>query len=353
MMVMNLRCPGLIIASLLLFCMTLLAACSGPPPPQSLRILTWPGYADEDVVEGFEKRHNAVVDVTYIATDDEMWGRVNQNDGQDFDVFAVNTAELQRYLDNGLSQAINLANIPNIRNQLPRFRDRDGIPGISRDESLFAVPYTYGVMGLLYDKSRVKEPPVSMAAMWDERYKGRVLAYNGSSHNFTMTALMMGYANPFRLSDGEFAVVSRELVKLGQNVLTFYDSPEEAVVLYKDNPVALVFGNYGMQQLKQLQDAGADMGFVIPKEGALAWLDCWSVLKGAKNKALAEAWINYTLEKAVSDVLTARQGLPNTVSATRTILEEDKIIWLQPVEDTEKRSRFWQQIRSGDTMDKF
>jgi putative spermidine/putrescine transport system substrate-binding protein len=114
----------------------------------------------------------------------------------------------------------------------------------------------------------------------------------------------------------------------------------------------LLFANYGSQQVKLLRAAGADIGYLIPKEGALAWLDCWAVTRGARNKRLAEAWINYTLEKPVSDALTARQGLANTITATPA--EHDRrLIWLEPVEDAVRRASLWSRIVSGDPPGKF
>ncbi|MFD2273143.1 hypothetical protein ACFS07_24035 [Undibacterium arcticum] len=79
-----------------------------------LRILAWPGYADPDVVVEFERRHNIRVEVSYIDSDDGLWNRIHNNSGKNFDVFAVNTAELQRYIDQGLTVPINLDHVKKI-----------------------------------------------------------------------------------------------------------------------------------------------------------------------------------------------------------------------------------------------
>lgn len=65
---------------------------------ETLRVLAWPGYADPDVVKAFEKRTGSTVELTLIASDDALWKQINGNHAQDFDVFAVNTAELQGYI---------------------------------------------------------------------------------------------------------------------------------------------------------------------------------------------------------------------------------------------------------------
>jgi len=320
---------------------------------ETLRVLAWPGYADRDLVRGFERRHNVRVEVTLVSTDEALWQRLNTNAGGDYDVFAANTAEIKRYIDRGISAPLDLRNIPNVRNQLPRFRRLEAIPGIFRNDRVYAIPYTYSEMGLIYNRQVMKEPPTSLAALWDPRYKGRVLAYDGGTHNFTLAAMQAGSRNPFWLGEEDYRRGVARLIDLRRNVLTFYSQPEEVVELFRKHPVALVFANYGAQQVKQLRAAGEDIGYVIPREGALAWLDCWSVTQRARNKRLAEAWINYTLEGPVSLALTERQGLANTIHAGPSEEPSSKLIWLEPVEDAPRRSALWGRIVSGDRPEKF
>lgn len=314
---------------------------------ETLRILTWPGYADSDLVEEFANRHDVKVEVTLIDTDEVLRAKMSRNRGGDYDVFAANTAEMQHYIDQQLVQPLQLADIPNTKRQLWRFRNLQSIPGISRDGNIYAVPYTYAEMGLIYDRAQFSSPPTSLASLWDPQYRGRVLAYDGASHNFSITSLLLGGA-PFQIKDAEFATTSTKLVELRRNVLTFYTQPQESVELFRQHKVALLYANYGRQQLKQLLDAGADVGYVIPQEGALSWLDCWAVSRGAKNPQLAEAWINFTLEPRISQELSRRQGLSNTIEAGAENSNLDKIIWLEPAEDDTRRAQLWARIRSGE-----
>lgn len=318
-----------------------------------LRVLAWPGYADPDLVQTFEQRYKVKVEVTFISSDDAMWERLSTRQGADFDVFAVNTAELQSYIDKGISLPLLPANIPNIAHQLPRFRDPSAIPGLTRKGVVYAIPYTYSEMGLIYDRKAFNTPPQSFSVMWDKRFKGRVLAYQGSEHNFSLAAIVQGLKNPFQIPASDFSRVSRQLVELRRNLLSFYSSPEEATELFMRNHAVLLFANYGTQQVSMLQKAGADIGYTIPKEGALAWLDCWSMTRGAKNPKLVESWINFMLEASASHALTSRQGLSNTLEEPTTLHSSDKIIWLQRVEDVTKRAALWDRIVSGNRLETF
>ena len=313
-----------------------------------LRVLAWPGYADPDIVKVFEQRTHSKVEVTTVDSDDILWQRVSQNNAGNFDVLAVNTAELQRYIHQGWILPINTTALPNIARQLPRFRDVNAIPGIVHDGKVFAIPYTYAEMGLIYDRQQIKEAPDSITALWDPRYRGKVLVFNDGTHNFSLAAQSLGMSSPFRLGDRDWPVVVNRLIALRRNALTFYAEPEESVELFKRKRAVLMLANYGSQQLQLMKAAGIDVAYVLPKEGALAWLDTWAITRGARNKALAEAWINYLLEKEPGEVLRTRQGLSNTTSPSLNHASDDNLIWLETVENVERRNSLWKRIISGD-----
>ncbi|MGV8918931.1 MAG: ABC transporter substrate-binding protein [Pseudomonas sp.] len=314
---------------------------------QTLRVLAWPGYADNDLVAEFEKRFKVDVEVTLVGSDEVLRSKMAENHGGNFDVIAANTAEIHYYVDQGLLQPLRPDRITNTAYQLPRFRDYSRLPDILIDGKVYAIPYAWSDMGLIYDRKQFPNPPDSITSMWDPRFQGRVLAFNTSNHNFSLASLALG-GDPFRISADDFPRVSEQLIALRRNVLTFYSLPEEAAELFRTHAVALLFANYGRQQLRQLHDAGADVGYVIPREGALAWLDCWAISRSARDAALAHAWINYMLEPQVSRALSERQGLSNTLDEPKDVNPSSPLIWLRPVEDDQRRAVLWQRIVSGE-----
>ena len=336
--------------ALVLLCASL-GAQGADPSQRTLRVLAWPGYADAETVRAFEQRHRARVDLTLVSSDEVMWEKINGNAGADFDVFAVNTAELQRYIDHGLVQPVDPLAIPNTRRQLPRFRS-DAIPGLTRGGKTYGIPYTYAEMGLIYDRSQFPRAPDSIATLWDPHLQGKVLAYNGGGHNFSLAAMMLGRPSPFHIDDAGWPLAVERLIALRRNVLAFYTQPEESVRLFRSHRAALLFANYGMQQLQLLKAAGVDVGYSIPKEGTLAWLDCWAITRGAREAALAAAWIDTLLDKEASALLVARQGLANTISESAPHGAENRLHWLEPMEDTARRDKLWARIVSGERLEK-
>lgn len=329
------------------------AARAGPMP---LRVLAWPGYAEPEVVQAFERQHGVPVELTLIDTDEALWQRLGVRAGANFDVLALNTVELRRAQQAGLLRPLEPARIPRLARQLPRFQRRSSIPGLELKQdgrsALFGVPYTYAEMGLIHDRRRLPEPPSSINVLWEPRWRGKVLAYNGGSHNFSLAAQGLGLASPFRLRALDWPRAVERLIALRRNVLGFYSQPEESVRLFQRHGAALMFANYGTQQLQLLRQAGANVGYAIPREGALAWLDCWALTQNGRQPELAHAWIDHLLGEQASQLLVQRQGLANTVSESTGSPGAAKLLWLEPVEDVARRETLWARIRSGERAER-
>lgn len=331
-----------------------LMPCSAQAAPV-LRVLAWPGYADPDIVAVFEKRYGVKVAVTTVASDEVLRALLARADGPGFDAVAANTAEISRMVSQGLLAPLPVNDIPNTARQLPRFQSLQSIAGITRGETVYAVPYTYSEMGLIYDRQQFSAPPQTIAVLWDPRWRGKVLAFDSSSHSFSLAAMRRGLS-AFRIEEGQFSPLAKDLVDLRRNVRAFYSLPEESLELFRAHHVAVMHANYGQQQFKQLRDAGLDVGYVVPREGALAWLDCWAMTQRSTQKALAVQWIDYMLDPTVNRQLTKRQGLANTLEEAPALSGDalaGPIIWLEPVEDEARRARLWQRILSGDRPDRF
>ncbi len=314
---------------------------------ENLRVLAWDGYADQDWVKEFTATTGIGVDVVFIGSDDEIWAKIKGSEGKDFDVFAVNTAQLQRYIQAGLVSPIDVDKLSNQKDVLPRFRDLSAVGGVTSEGKVYGIPFCFDSIGLIYDTDKVKPAPTSMSVLWDPAYKGKVLAYDNGEHNVSFTALLLGYKDPFHLSADEMAAVKSKLIELKHNVLTFYTTADEAQQIYQNNDVALIWANYGQQQVKALQKIGAHVAYVNPKEGALAWLDNWVISKGVRDKAAAEKWIDFMLSKKVGTELSERTGFGNTVTETGSAGGDDKLVWLQLVEDPLKRSDMWNEVKAA------
>jgi putative spermidine/putrescine transport system substrate-binding protein len=216
-----------------------------------------------------------------------------------------------------------------------------------RDGKVHSVPYAFDSIGIIYDPKKVSSPPDSMTVLWDPKYKGKVLDYDNGEHNFTITALTMGIADPYKLTPAQMDAAKQKLIDLKHNILSFYTTADEAVQLWQNNDVAVMFANYGQQQVKMMKDAGLDIVYVNPKEGAIAWLDTWALTSGVRDKELAESWINFVLQKKIGEQLSQRTGFGNTVAPFPSASDKDTMVWLEFVEDPTKRADLWNEIKAA------
>lgn len=106
-----------------------------------------------------------------------------------------------------------------------------------------------------------------------------------------------------------------------------------------------------------------DVEYVIPKEGATIWADTMAIPKGAKNKEMAEKFINYLMDPEVSVKNYESIGYSNPNEKAYPLHSEEyranKMVfldtadiaraeWLVDVGETlQQYDRYWTEMKSG------
>lgn len=322
---------------------------ASPGYAETLRMLTWEGYADADYIKEFEAETGAKVQVTFVGDDAEIWAKVRGSNGQDADLICTNVGQLQRYVDAGLLAPINLDKIPNREGFLDRFRDLGKLPGVVHDNKTYMIPFQYGAYMLAYNPDLVDKPPTSWSVLWDPKYKGKVLTHDSGEYNYTIAAILDGAADPYHLSDEQLQKYKTKLIELKRQLLSFYSFSDEAVQQYKNNDVAVMVAGYGQQMIKAMKDTGAKVEAVIPKEGAPVWLDSMAITAAASPERveLAHKWINFSLSKKIAQAMSDRLHNGSTVIDTGAIGANDKVFWVKAVENPTGRSDLWNEIKAA------
>ena len=87
--------------------------------------------------------------------------------------------------------------------------------------------------------------------------------------------------------------------------------------------------------------------YLIPEEGGIGWLDTWALSKGAQDLECAHAWANFFLQPWVGALMTKKYGYGNTTSKTEGLDYADRLTWLAPAEDFNKRNRIWNEVKAA------
>jgi putative spermidine/putrescine transport system substrate-binding protein/spermidine/putrescine transport system substrate-binding protein len=313
-----------------------------------VRILTWEGYADDNWVKKFEETTGATADVSYTGSVDEMFAKMQGSRGADFDVLAFDTGSFERYMEQKLIQPLDLGKLPSRKNLLPAFKD---VAAIVADGKTFGVPYAWGSLPLVYDEAGFPDgAPDSWTAMWDPQCEQQMIVLDDANNNVVNTGIMLGYKDPFNLTDAQFAEVKAKLIEQKKLVLTYYAGYEDGVNIFAQGGVKMMF-SMGEPQVNMLRDKGVKAAMTIPKEGAVGWLDCWVVSAGAKDVDLAYKWIDLMLDPAVGASLGTVHGYGNTTDTkandTAGLTYADKLTYLSAPEDFQKRTELWNAVKAA------
>jgi spermidine/putrescine-binding protein len=107
----------------------------------------------------------------------------------------------------------------------------------------------------------------------------------------------------------------------------------------------------GEPMVAGLKEKGVDAAMVIPKEGAIGWLDCWEISAGTANLDLAHAWIDAVLEVNVGTFLTEKYSYGNAVDEKANqntgFTYGDKLTFLETPEDFNRRVEIWNEVKAA------
>ncbi|MBP7831128.1 MAG: spermidine/putrescine ABC transporter substrate-binding protein [Kiritimatiellae bacterium] len=264
-------------------------APAGPEPPV-LRVLNWEEYIDPSLLPVFTERTGIPVDYQTFATQDELVGLL-RSDPARCDLVIVDDSVIQTLMDLRLLQPLDASRLRGLGHLDP---PRASLP----DEmiSSYAVPYLFGCTLLAYRKDLVPEPPTRWQALWDERYRGRLMMPVDFQEVFAVTLLSLGY--PMNSSEPQELEAAREAIVRQAPLVRDY---ADATTIQK----ALLAGDAALGVLYNgdaVKSAAEDdrIAVALPEEGVPLWVDCFCLPRDAQNIREALAFVDFLLEPDIA-----------------------------------------------------
>ncbi len=228
--------------------------------------------------------------------------------GVSYDVIVPSDYMIEYFIEKDMLAELNFDNIPNYKNISETYRNLYYDP-----ENRYTVPYTYGVVGIIYDAKEVDPADVTgWEVMWNEKYSGEILQFNNPRDAFGIAMYKLGI-DVNTTDTAEWDRAQAELIKqvplrkglVMDEIFNMMESGEAAIGAY-------YVGDYFTMQSEQADDV--DLRLFIP-ESSNVYVDAMCVLKNSKHKEAAEAYINFMLSEdaAVANSLTHCYASPNTL----------------------------------------
>jgi putative spermidine/putrescine transport system substrate-binding protein len=264
----------------------------GQQEQRTLVISTW-GFAEDffrkEVYEPFEKEHNVKI-VLEIGNNAERLNKVRQG-SSNVDLMYLSDYYAQQGIEAGIFEKLDRSRIPNLN----EIYESAKAP-LGED---YGPAYTIGALGIAYDPQAAGREIKSWKDLWSPDLAKKITMPNITSTSGPMmvdAASIVSGSEAFN-EDQAFA----KLKELNPGVVKYYSKTSEFVNMFAQGEAAA--GPIMEMYVKDLQAAVPTAKFVIPEEGAYAIMNTVNVVKGSKNKELAEDFINWHLSKEVQEKL--------------------------------------------------
>lgn len=262
---------------------------NGSGEPTELVISTW-GFNEDllrkNIYEPFEKENNVKI-VLEVGNNADRLNKIRLG-SSDVDIIQLAEGFAIQAIEEGLFEEIDRSNIPNIENLYDIAKAPFG--------EEYGPAYTVGRYGIMYDEANVDIPVESWADLWDNTLEKQVII-----PDITTTA---GPFMPYIAADvagldieSDTEAVFNKIKELDKNLVKIYSKSSEVVNMFSQGETTVVAGqdfSFG-----QVQEAVPTAKWVDPKEGSYAIVNTINIVKGSKNKELAEKFIDWILSEEV------------------------------------------------------
>ncbi len=242
-----------------------------------------------DVNDEFEKLTGIKVNYKTFATNEELYSKLKSGGG-DYDIIIPSDYMISKMIKEGLIQKLDYSNIPNFS-----YIDKNFV-GLEYDPTNeYSVPYTWGIVCIVYNKKMVNKEITGWCDLWDETNSGNILMFNNPRDAFGIALTYLGYSQ--NTEDKTELEDAANALKQQKSLVQAYVMDE---IFDKIGGGSSAIAPYYAGDVQTMIDENSDLDYCIPKEGTNKFFDAVCIPTAAKNKEAAEMYINFLNEIQVA-----------------------------------------------------
>ena len=259
----------------------LLSGCGSDASANVLNVYNWGEYIDTDLLDRFEQETGIKVIYNTFDSNENLYSRIQTTS---YDVIIPSDYAISRFIDEDMLRPLNFDNIPNMKYIDEKYTHLDFDP-----EQKYSVPYTWGVVGIVYNTKYVDEADTgSWDLLWNPKYANRTAMFNNSRDALGIALMYLGYS--LNTTDKDELREAADLIIAGKPV---YQGIWMDQILEKLPSEEIVAAPYYNGDAVTMIDENPDLAFYVPKEGTNLFVDAMCIPKNAKNVSGAEKFINF------------------------------------------------------------
>lgn len=297
----------------------------------SVNIFAWAGYLNDEILAAFEAATGIKASYTPYGTNDELLNQLRANSGGGFDLIWPTVDRVPNYVEFGLIQPLDEAKIE-VAKCLPSAWENSAKFGAVIDDKRYQVPTDWGTEALAFDKEQapLEYGAASYGDIWKPEMAGKATVRAHSSlvglglwleaEGKLPRPLLDAFTSPEAQIEIFDVIVAEAIARKG-NIMQFWNNENEAQGAFRVNGAAI--GQTWDSTGAALAKEGLPVGFVAPKEGALAWMEGVSIPVGAANVDQAYAFINWFLTPEAGAMYTNATSINSTAVGAADLLSDD------------------------------
>jgi len=336
-----------------------LSGCSLFADPKRLRILGLSGAIPSKVVKEFATKYSSKpVELKTEAAPAEIWKLLKETSEPDKtpDIASLGDAWLDMAIAQKLISPIDPSQISQWSNLSTTWQQ-----AATRDGQVWGIPYRWGVTAIAYRTDKLSSPITSWADLWRSDLKGKITLPDDAREVIGLVLKKLGYSYK-TLDLKAIATLKSELQQLHNQVLNYTSDTYLQPLLIDDSWVAV---GWSQDMVKAVQQ-NPDLAIVIPSEGTAIWTDMWVLPQKAsrpENKVFAQNWLNFCLEPAIANQITALtsssstnadpKSLPKSVTNDSVkfpnpqVLAKSELILPLPEVTKQEYLQMWESLRNA------
>ena len=322
----------------------------------SITVLNWKGYGTDEAwaLKAFAAATGVEVKHDYFNSEPEMLTKLQTNPGA-YDVVLINSARTQQAQAAGLLDPIDLAAAPNAKDLAPALKTH---PNLMVDGKTYGLSWLWGMNSLAIRTGKVTGAD-SFAIFLDPKYAGRLAPLDDAATEIAVGALLTGQDinNP-----KDMKAIGDKLKAMKTNVKLLWSSEDEWNKAFAADAfdISVFWSGAAVRSKKQSK---LPVDFIVPKEGAIGWLDGLSIPKSSKNKDAALKFINFMIDPKFYVAWATQAGAPASANtaAMGQLPDDDlnkqihkpeylsKLQFMSPMPDDRRQaiSDLWEEVKAG------
>ncbi len=278
-----------------------------------VNVYNWGEYIDSSLLKQFEQETGIKVNYKTYESNEQMYSVLRQG-GVNYDVVIPSDYMISRMIDEDMLEPLDFANISNFSLIEDSLKNMDYDP-----DNAYSVPYMWGTVGIIYDPNIVGEV-TSWGALFDSAYEGDILMFDNSRDAMGIALKYLGYS--LNTTDMDELDEAYELLRQQKPILQGYVMDQ---IFDKLESGEAAIGPYYAGDYLIMLENNPDLKFCIPEEGSNVFVDAMCILKGAENKANAEAFINFMTGTEVSAANAEFIGYTSPNKEVKATLDLDEL----------------------------